>query len=124
MSRARLVIRAFWEFLRYDLVAAVSGFRGVHRQLGEVSMLRSPAVTPEAITEAVDAAASLYWKRARCLQRSIVTARMLRANGFGAELVIGYRMAPFMGHAWVELDGRVLNGSSAYPQKLQILHRA
>jgi hypothetical protein len=39
-------------------------------------------------------------------------------------VAIGYRPAPFFSHAWAELDGRVVYGSPAYRQRLQLLHVA
>ena len=76
------------------------------------------------ISRAVDWAAAIYFKRVLCLQRSIAATRLLRAYGVKAELVIGCRLAPFVGHAWVEVDGRILSGPAAYPQHLQVLDRA
>jgi len=76
------------------------------------------------ISNAVEWATAFYWKRVRCLQRSIVTTRLLRTHGVAADLVIGCCLAPFVGHAWVEVNGRVLVGPAAYPEKLQILDRA
>jgi transglutaminase-like putative cysteine protease len=64
-----------------------------------------------------------YWKPVRCLQRSIVTARLLRAYGIPAEVVIGYRAVPFLSHTWVEVAGRATNGSRGYAKRLQVLER-
>jgi len=72
----------------------------------------------------VDWAAAFYWKRVLCLQRSIAATRLLRAYGVKADLVIGCRLAPFAGHAWVEVDGRVVNGPPAFAQHLRVLDRA
>ena len=120
-----LRLRAFCELLRYDLVSAIWGFPGVRRGLPKVSNGQTLPVECEiAISQAVDWAAALYWKRVLCLQRSIAGTRLLRAYGVKAELVIGCRLVPFAGHAWVEVDGRVLSGPAAYPQHLQVLDRA
>jgi len=123
-TRTVLRLRALWELLRYDMVAAVSGFRGVRRGLPKPDPNRSTGDGLDVgISRAVDWAAAFYWKRVLCLQRSIAATRLLRAYGVKAELVIGCRLAPFAGHAWVEVGGRVLNGPAAYPH-LQILDRA
>lgn len=76
-----------------------------------------------AVCEAVRSVAPFYWKPIRCLQRSIVTARMMRDRGIPAEVVIGYRATPFFSHAWVEVAGRVANDSSIYQRRLQVLER-
>jgi len=57
------------------------------------------------------------------LQRSIVTARVMRRHGIPAEVVIGYRPSPFFSHAWVEVAGRVVNDSPAYQRRLRVLER-
>ena len=64
-----------------------------------------------------------YWKPVKCLQRSVVTARALRAYGIDADVVIGYRLAPFLSHAWVEVGGRIVNDSPVFQHRLQVLER-
>lgn len=68
-----------------------------------------PFRTAPEIVHAVDIACVFYFKRVRCLQRSVVTTLMLRKSGFAAELVVGTRVVPFEHHAWVECEGSVLN---------------
>jgi Transglutaminase-like superfamily len=124
-STRTLRLRAFCELIRYDIVAALAGFRGVRSRLPKADASRvADDGLDVAISRAVDWAAAFYWKRVLCLQRSVAATRLLRAYGVKAELVIGCRLAPFAGHAWVEVGGRVLNGPAAYPRHLQILDRA
>jgi hypothetical protein len=124
-TRNVLRMRALWELLRYDMVAAVWGFRGVRHGLSKPDPNGPRGDGSEIeIPRSVDWAAALYWKQVLCLQRSIAATRLLRAYGVKAELVIGCRLAPFAGHAWVEVEGRVVNGPGAFPQHLQILDRA
>jgi hypothetical protein len=47
----------------------------------------------------------------------------LCAYGTQADVVIGYRLAPFLAHAWVEVGGRVVNDSPAFQRRLQALER-
>jgi transglutaminase superfamily protein len=47
--------------------------------------------------------------------------RLLRARGVVARLLIGYRPVPFLSHAWVEVEGRVVNDSPAYRKRLHVL---
>ena len=123
--RTVLRLRALCELLRYDLVAAVSGYRGVRRGLPKADPgCKAADGLDIAISQAVDWAAAFYWKRVLCLQRSIAATRLLRAYGVPAELVIGCRVVPFAGHAWVEVERRILNGPAAYAQHLEVLDRA
>jgi hypothetical protein len=50
--------------------------------------------------------------------------RLLRKHDVVARLVIGYRPVPFFSHAWVEVNGRVVNDSPAYRERLQVLYTA
>ena len=45
----------------------------------------------------------------RCLPWSIGAATVLYQHGIIADFVIGVRMRPFGAHAWVQLNGKVLN---------------
>jgi hypothetical protein len=118
-----LLLRAFWEMARYDALAKAFGFPGVRRRMQPRRPRAPSAGTLEAVCEAVGCMSSFYWKPLLCLQRSVVTARLLRVMGLQAEVVIGYRAHPFFSHAWVEVGGRVVNDSTAYQSKLQILDR-
>ena len=50
-----------------------------------------------------------YPKNVACLQRSAATVWLLRRFGIPADLVIGVSKFPFKSHAWVEVEGRVVN---------------
>jgi hypothetical protein len=41
-----------------------------------------------------------------CLQRSVATVLLCRAQGNWADWCTGFRTQPFAAHAWVEVDGR------------------
>ena len=120
-----LYARVFWELIRYDLLYACLGLRGVRTR--DDSRAASPGqVSVElesAVCEAVTSVGPFYWRPIRCLQRSIVTARLMRRYGVSAEVVIGYRAAPFFSHAWVEVSGRVVNDSPSFQRRLHILER-
>jgi hypothetical protein len=109
-----LIGLAVYELLRHDALLALGGFPRV-RALPPVGP-RAENANPRCICDAFNWAAAFYWKPVLCLQSAIVTARMLRRAGFAAEVVIGCRPEPFFSHAWVELDGRVVNDSPGYRQ--------
>jgi hypothetical protein len=122
-ARLALLTRVLWELVRYDVVDRLRGFSRI-RLAGRVAIPEAGGETePAAIGQAVDCMTSFYWKPLLCLQRSVVTARLLRAYGIQAEVVIGFRANPFQSHAWVEIGGRVFRDSPAYQTKMQVLDR-
>jgi hypothetical protein len=125
LSSALLYFRLIKELLRYDVTVTMLGFRGIHKG----PYARTPrrrlcgSILEASVCDGVRRIVPFYWKRVRCLQCSVVIARVLRVYGAQAEVVIGYRRAPFMSHAWVEVGGRVVNDSPAFQRRLQVLER-
>lgn len=81
------------------------------------------ADTISRVCSAVDSACIWYWKQVLCLQRSAVTTCLLKDNGIPAQLVIGAQHTPFRAHAWVEVDGRVVNDNSYTNEIYVVLDR-
>ncbi len=77
----------------------------------------------ERICAAVDMACIWYWKEVLCLQRSAATACLLKRYGIAAQMVIGAQQMPFRAHAWVEVDGRVVNDKPYTPEMYAVLDR-
>jgi hypothetical protein len=128
-SYAWLLLRALCELTRYEAINRLRGFGYIQRQLSRQSAARkissrASGQSEQSICDAVLLATCLYWKPVLCLQRSVCAVRLLRKHGIAARLVIGYRPVPFFSHAWVEVDGRVVNGSPAYQTRLKLLYTA
>ena len=119
-----LITQAVLILIAYDIVSAASGFKRVHavvRDRRVSATKRRP--TAERICGAVAEACVWYPKRAFCLQRSWVATILLRRYGWPAELVIGYRPVPVDSHAWVEVDGRIVNDRPQYQHFFRVLDR-
>jgi hypothetical protein len=58
-----------------------------------------------------------------CLQRSAATTCLLRSHGVRALLVIGAQRIPFRAHAWVEVDGQVVNDKPYMHEIYAVLDR-
>jgi hypothetical protein len=126
LTRAKyafLVVQALWELVLYDLMNAVSGFRRMYLRVERHPVASGGVKRPAAaqVCDAVMLATCLYWKRVYCLQRSAVAALLLRKSGIDGRLVIGYRPSPFYSHAWVEVNGRVVNDSPVYKDRMRVL---
>jgi Transglutaminase-like superfamily len=120
-----LTVQAWIGLAAFD-AARLAGFAQIHRAVRR-RRVRTPRVAvyaaPDDIVWAVDEACVWYVKRAACLQRSVVATWLLRRHGHRADLVIGCRPLPFESHAWVEVDGRVVNDRPQYPKVFTVLDR-
>ena len=123
---AALTIEA-WAGLAFFDCARLAGFAEIHRYIrhcGRARRTTSPSViSPGSIVWAVDEACVWYFKAVFCLQRSAVATWMLRRHGVGGSLVIGYRPVPFESHAWVEVDGLIVNDRPQYRKYFHVLER-
>ncbi len=121
-----MVLEALLGLVAFDLVLAVRSLQGLAATVQRVSVKPrrgptksgAPAASPDAgvvasdvaqVCAAVEKACVWYPKQAVCLQRSAVTTWLMRRHGVPARLVIGVRPMPFLAHAWVEVNGTVVN---------------
>jgi hypothetical protein len=116
---------AFVGLLVSDVLLKFLGFSRFHRLIRRIPTrktgITSGAERARRIVAGVDTASALYFKRAWCLQRSAVTLALLRLAGLPARLVIGIQRLPFSAHAWVELDGRVVNDQESARRAYTVL---
>jgi len=119
-----LTARAWLALAVFDLTL-LAGFARVLARVRacRVNTRRRDHFRLEHIVWAVDEACVWYVKRAPCLQRSAVAACLLRRYGVHAELVIRYRPLPFESHAWVEVEGHVVNDRPQYQKFFTVLDR-
>ena len=110
--KAAVVLAATWIGLR------VAGYRRWKRLLDLRASARHASEAGTAAKESALAVARLEASAARhlllrtnCLEQSLVLWWLLRRRGIAAELRIGARKenGQFEAHAWVELEGVVLN---------------
>jgi hypothetical protein len=106
-----LFMRAYLALIGADIHLSCRGFSAIHGAVKNCTVKRSRAqtVTLEAVCRAVDVAGAFYFKEVLCLQRSAATTRLLRECGIPAEMVIGVQQWPFRAHAWVEVQGQIVN---------------
>ena len=106
-----LVLQAYASLIEFEFYLARGDFEALHNKVRNCPVRKQPT-SPDSVREicgAVDIACIWYWKEALCLQRSAAAACLLRKFGISAHLVIGTQQIPFKAHAWVEVDGRVVN---------------
>lgn len=114
---------AWLGLLAFD-VARVAGFARMCAWLRRLPAASRPShASTEDVVWSVEEACVWYVRRVACWQRSAVATWLLRRNGIAAQLVIGCRPLPFESHAWVEVDGRVVNDRPQYQRVFTVLDR-
>jgi hypothetical protein len=120
-----LVLKAYSKLICFDLYLARGTFSALYEKVRNCPIAKKtpPYVAIDQICSAVDMACIWYWKEALCLQRSAATACLLKNYGVPAQMVIGAQQMPFKAHAWVEVDGRVVNDKPYAPEMYTVLDR-
>jgi hypothetical protein len=114
------LIAVFIALVWVDLSLKLGGFRTLHGVVKRWPVSKIKRALPEleqGVCKAVDQAATYYPRHVLCLQRSAAITCLLRSCGMPAQMVIGVRRIPFKGHAWVEVNGAVVNDN----QKVQTI---
>ena len=117
-----LVLEAYVTLIEFDLCLMRRDFKSVYARVRSCPVRKKSKFTysAEEICSAMSMASIWYWKEALCLQRSAATVCLLRRYGFQGELVIGAQQMPFKAHAWVEVDGCVIN-DKAYMREMYLV---
>ncbi len=122
---ALLTLRAYVELISLEPYLVRKNFAGLYYRVRNQRVgkaVDSPQVI-ESICAAVDLACAWYWKEVLCLQRSAATACLLKRIGVPAEMMIGAQQMPFRAHAWVEVDGLVVNDKPYVREMYALLDR-
>jgi hypothetical protein len=118
-------VAAFLGLATINVVLRVGGFRALHYAVKRWPV-STTTVSPDAqeeVCKSVDRATNWYPSQAMCLQRSAITACLLRQYGVLAQFVVGCRKIPFKAHAWVEVEGHVINDKKQVQQFYSVLER-
>lgn len=122
----RYVIESWIILLHLEWIMRTKGLRTMHQIVRSEQVVETQSIDliPNALlTRAMDYACVLYLKRVLCLQHSCATTLLLRRHGWKAQLVIGAQIVPLASHAWVEIDGAVVNDKPYMAAIYQVLER-
>lgn len=122
----RLILESWLLLIHFEWLMKFREFHSLHDAVLKepVRTTTSTRLIPkEQLCRAMDCACVLYVKRVLCLQRSSATTLLLRRHGWKAEMVIGAQLIPFQSHAWVEVEGIVVNDKPYIPNLYQVLER-
>jgi hypothetical protein len=108
-----------------DIVLKLTGFSMLYRAIKRwpLANRRANSATIMETCNIVDRACTWHPRQELCLQRSAVAACLLRSFGVPAEMVIGVHKMPFYGHAWVEVEGKVVNDHKNVQTFFHVLSR-
>ncbi len=126
-----LILRAktttsFLLLITADAILKLAGFSALHQAVKEWPLRKKASGEPQLISRlcsAANQACSWYPKQSLCLQRSVILTWLFRSYGVKAEMVIGVHKMPFYGHAWVELEGKVINDDANAQNFFQVVSR-
>lgn len=120
-----MVLQAYVELVRFDAYLIRGDFAALYQRVRACRVAQPPPAgsTLDAVCSAVDRACVFYVKEVLCLQRSAATTCLLRRHGVSAELAIGAQHTPFRAHAWVEVDGRVINDKPYVSETYAVVDR-
>jgi len=120
-----LTWRAYLLLVHFDLYLARGNFAALYDNVRSCRARNTVEVPDrvEKVCAAIDTACIWYWKEVLCLQRSAATACLLKRYGVHAQMIIGAQQVPFRAHAWVEVDGRVVNDKSYMTEVYAVLDR-
>jgi hypothetical protein len=120
-----LVFEGYLKLIQFDLYLGRGNFAAVYGKVRHYPVRNLPRVVNpvERVCSAIDLACIWYWKEVLCLQRSAATACLLKKCGIPAQMIIGAQQIPFKAHAWVEVDGQVVNDKHYVSEIYAVLDR-
>jgi hypothetical protein len=120
-----LVLRAYGLLISFHFYLIRGDFAGLYHKVRHCPVAEAVpfCYSIADICLAVDLACICYPKQVFCLQRSAATAFLLKHLGTAARLVIGAQQIPFKSHAWVEVDGTVVNDKPYTTEIYAVLDR-
>jgi Transglutaminase-like superfamily len=118
--------RVYLEIFRFEWYLHHGQFNKIYERVRTcpVAEARPRAETQHDICRAVNLACIFYFKQVLCLQRAASTTCLLRKAGIPAQMVIGVQSLPFKAHAWVEVEGAIVNEKSYTPEMYSVLSRS
>jgi hypothetical protein len=120
-----LAVRAFFMLILFHIYLARGSFSALQDKVRRfpISHGTRSQFAIDDVCRDIDLACIWYPKEVLCLQRSAALACLLKRYGFSAQLVVGARLMPFKAHAWVEVNGRVINDKPYIPEMYAVLDR-
>jgi len=121
-----LTFKSYMLLIRVQIVLRRHGFKRLYDTLRELKTRDIPEakrIPYERLCRAMDLACVFYPKTVLCLQRSVAAVLLLRPYGWPAEFVTGCALGTFENHAWVEMNGLIVNDKPYVHEMYEVLDR-
>lgn len=120
------VLKAFVTLLQVNIFMKVRGFYSTIQLIKKHRKKESNYIIPSDeelrdLATIVNKACLLYPTRTKCLEWAMTYVLMALKQGWKCNLEIGVQNYPFMAHAWVECDGKVVTDSQDLREGLAII---
>ncbi len=117
--------KSWWLLIRFDFILRTQSFATLYQKVRAYPLHEAHTLPPDTqrIITAFQVACIWYPKHVRCLERSAALTCLLRNHGILARMVIGTQRLPFKAHAWVEVNGQVLDDKEYTPEIYAVLDR-
>ncbi|MBX9787132.1 MAG: lasso peptide biosynthesis B2 protein [Alphaproteobacteria bacterium] len=120
------VLRAFLTLLKVNFYIKVRGFYSTIRVIKKSCKSQSIYIVPQDeelrdLANIVNKACLIYPIRTKCLEWAMTFILLALKKKWKCNLEIGIQNYPFMAHAWVECDGKVVMDSQDLREGLAII---
>jgi len=120
-----LILQAYLKLIHFDLYLARGNFAALYRKVRGIRLRRKLRL------RMLSSKSALPWtwpvsgigKRHFACSAPQPQRGLLKRYGVPAQMVIGAQQLPFKAHAWVEVDGRVVNDKSYTRERYAVLDR-
>ena len=122
----RYVVESWMILLHLEWIMRTKGLKKMHEVVRHQPMVEvkpQNIISHAVLCRGLYYACVLYFKQLLCLQHSCAATLLLRRHGWKAEMVLGAQIVPLASHAWVEIDGVVVNDKSYMGEIYQVLER-
>jgi hypothetical protein len=122
----RTILKSYRWLVRVDVTLFAGGLKRIYDAVREQPTAHLDVerrIPYEQLCKAMDLACVFYPKTVLCLQRSMATVLLLRSYGWPAQFVTGCAFATLENHAWVEINGCVVNDKPYLHDMYQVIDR-
>jgi hypothetical protein len=96
------------------LICRASALYAIVRRFPAMTWRRTPYRHVDRVAKAVDEVCVWWPRTVMCVPRAAALTCMLRLHGVPASMILACRTVPVVGHAWVEVDGVIVNDRAGY----------